>query len=232
LWNENFKKCGPHAWFSFFFSFFPYDTSMLSFLAAQIKNSRGCVSQPPANALYQAINKRGFSLSQNRGAPIIAEYLGGALTCDAHHMTDPHPEGLGVSTCINLALKDGGIDRDAVNYINAHATSTLVGDKAEIKAIKKVFTGGLKGVKMNATKSMIGHGLGAAGGLEAVATIQAIRTGMVHPTINHENPIEEVHDLDVVANKKAEHKVTVGISNSFGFGGHNSVVAFGPYEGQ
>ena len=81
-------------------------------------------------------------------------------------MTDPHPDGLGVSTCIELALKDGGVDRDAVNYINAHATSTLVGDKAEIRAIKKVFTGGLKGVKLNGTKSMIGHGLGAAGGLD------------------------------------------------------------------
>lgn len=123
--------------------------------------------------------------AMKRGAPIIAEYLGGALTCDAHHMTDPHPDGLGVSTCIELALKDGGIDRDAVNYINAHATSTLVGDKAEVKAIKKVFTGGLNGVKMNATKSMIGHCLGAAGGMEAIATIQAINTGWVHPTINH-----------------------------------------------
>lgn len=167
-----------------------------------------------------------------RGAPIIAEYLGGALTCDAHHMTDPHPDGLGVSTCIDLALKDGGIDRDAVNYINAHATSTLVGDKAEVRAIKKVFTGGLKGVKLNATKSMIGHCLGAAGGLEAVAVIQAIRTGWVHPTINHENPIEEVHDLDVVPNVKAQHEITVGISNSFGFGGHNSVVAFAPFREQ
>jgi len=165
-----------------------------------------------------------------RGAPIIAEYMGGALTCDAHHMTDPHPEGLGVSTCIDLALKDGGIDRDAVNYINAHATSTLVGDKAEVRAIKKVFTGGLKGVKINATKSMIGHCLGAAGGMEAVATIQAIRTGYVHPTINHENPIEEVEGVDVVPNVKSKHDITVGISNSFGFGGHNSVVAFGPYK--
>lgn len=169
--------------------------------------------------------------AQARGAPILAEYLGGALTCDAHHMTDPHPDGLGVSTCINLALEDGNIDRDAVNYINAHATSTLVGDKAEIRAIKKVFSGeNLKGVKLNATKSMIGHCLGAAGGMEAIATIQAIRTGYVHPTINHDSPIEEVHDLDVVPNTKAKHEINVGISNSFGFGGHNSVVAFAPFK--
>jgi 3-oxoacyl-[acyl-carrier-protein] synthase II len=217
--------------------------------------------------------------AQARGATILAEYLGGALTCDAHHMTDPHPDGLGVSTCIELALKvrvfgvsvfivnlyafiaavaksrccacvnprphaslppppptlhspsqDARVDRDAVNYINAHATSTLVGDKAEIKAIKKAFTGGLKGVKINGTKSMIGHGLGAAGGLEAVATIQAIRTGWVHPTINHEEPIEEVAGLDVCAGGKSQQKITVGISNSFGFGGHNSVVAFAPFK--
>lgn len=168
--------------------------------------------------------------AQERGATIIAEYLGGGLTCDAHHMTDPHPDGLGVSTCIELALKDGGIDRDAVNYINAHATSTLVGDKAEIKAIKKVFTGGLNGVKINGTKSMIGHCLGAAAGVEAIATIQAIRTGMVHPTINHEDPIEEVDGIDVCPNTKSTHDINVGISNSFGFGGHNSVVAFAAYK--
>jgi 3-oxoacyl-[acyl-carrier-protein] synthase II len=165
--------------------------------------------------------------AQARGATILAEYLGGALTCDAHHMTDPHPEGLGVSTCIELALKDGNIDKDAVNYINAHATSNLVGDKAEIRGIKKVFS---PDQLKNTTKSMIGHCLGAAGGMEAIATIQAIRTGYVHPTINHESPIEEVHDMDVVANTKAKHEINVGISNSFGFGGHNSVVAFAPFR--
>uniref|UniRef100_A0A1D1ZN72 3-oxoacyl-[acyl-carrier-protein] synthase I, chloroplastic n=2 Tax=Auxenochlorella protothecoides TaxID=3075 RepID=A0A1D1ZN72_AUXPR len=167
--------------------------------------------------------------AQARGATILAEYLGGAFTCDAHHMTDPHPEGLGVSTCIRLALADAGVDRDEVNYINAHATSTLVGDKAEIKAVRGVF-GDMRGTKMNATKSMIGHCLGAAGGLEAIATIQAIRTGWVHPTINHDDPIPEVEGIDIVPNVKARHDVRVGISNSFGFGGHNSAVAFGPYK--
>eukprot|EP00889_Picochlorum_renovo_P008887 jgi/Picre1/35917/NNA_003374.t1 len=104
-------------------------------------------------------------------------------------------------------------------------------DKAEIKAIKKVFSPDqLKNTKLNATKSMIGHCLGAAGGMEAIATIQAIRTGYVHPTINHESPIEEVHDMDVVPNAKAQHEINVGISNSFGFGGHNSVVAFAPFR--
>lgn len=96
--------------------------------------------------------------------------------------------------------------------------------------VSQVFTGGLNGVKLNATKSMIGHCLGAAGGMEAIATIQAIRTGMVHPTINHDTPIEEVHDVDVVPNTKSAHEINVGISNSFGFGGHNSVVAFAPFK--
>lgn len=168
--------------------------------------------------------------AQERGANILCEYLGGAITCDAYHMTDPRADGLGVSTCIELALKDARIEKEQVNYINAHATSTLVGDVAEVKAVRKVFTD-TKGIAMNGTKSMIGHCLGAAGGMEAVATIQAIRTGWVHPTINHENPIDEVAGIDTVPNVKKEHKVTAGISNSFGFGGHNSVVAFAPFEG-
>ena len=164
-----------------------------------------------------------------RGAPILAEYLGGAITCDAYHMTDPRADGLGVSTCIELALKDAKIDKGQVNYINAHATSTLVGDIAEVKAIKKVFTD-TSHIKMNGTKSMIGHCLGAAGGMEAVATIMGIRTGWVHPTINQENSIDEVAGIDTCANEKKEHKITAGISNSFGFGGHNSVVVFAPFK--
>ena len=164
-----------------------------------------------------------------RGAPILAEYLGGAVTCDAYHMTDPRADGLGVSTCIELALKDAKIDKGQVNYINAHATSTLVGDIAEVKAIKKVFTD-TSHIKMNGTKSMIGHCLGAAGGMEAVATIMGIRTGYVHPTINQENAIDEVAGIDTCANEKKAHTITAGISNSFGFGGHNSVVVFAPFK--
>lgn len=144
--------------------------------------------------------------AQARGATPIAEYLGGAITCDAYHMTDPRADGLGVSSCIELALKDSGVERDAVNYINAHATSTLVGDIAEVKAVKKVFSN-TKGIAMNGTKSMIGHGLGAAGGLEAIAVIKAITTGWVHPTINQEDQIDEVADINTVPNTKQEHKV-------------------------
>lgn len=167
--------------------------------------------------------------AQKRGATIIAEFLGGAVNCDAHHMTDPRADGLGVSTCIQLALKDAGVEREEVNYINAHATSTLVGDVAEVNAMKKVFSD-MSHIKVNATKSLIGHCLGAAGGLEAIAVIKGIQTGWLHPTLNHEDPIEQVADMDVCANEKKQHDVNVAISNSFGFGGHNSVVAFSAFK--
>ncbi len=165
-----------------------------------------------------------------RGAPIIAEYLGGAVTCDAHHMTDPRADGLGVRTCIELAVKDAGITREDINYVNAHATSTIVGDLCEVRAVKQFFGPHISQIKMNATKSMIGHCLGAAGGIEAIATIKAIQTGMLHPTINLEEPEEELAGIDVVANQAQPLKVKVALSNSFGFGGHNSSLLFGPYN--
>ncbi|DBB17997.1 TPA: 3-oxoacyl-[acyl-carrier-protein] synthase I, chloroplastic [Trebouxia sp. C0006] len=167
--------------------------------------------------------------AQKRGANILGEYLGGAITCDAYHMTDPRADGLGVKTCIELALKDSMIERDQVNYINAHATSTLVGDIAEIKAVKSAFPD-TKHLKVNGTKSMIGHCLGAAGGMEAIATLKAIETGWVHPTLNQDNLVDEVSDINTVPNEKQQHDITAGISNSFGFGGHNSVVAFAPFK--
>ncbi|KAJ7554049.1 hypothetical protein O6H91_06G123600 [Diphasiastrum complanatum] len=163
-----------------------------------------------------------------RGATIIAEYLGGSITCDAYHMTDPRSDGLGVATCIEKALRDAGISPEEVNYINAHATSTPAGDLAEINALKKVFKYSSE-MKMNATKSMIGHSLGASGGLEAIATIKAITTGWVHPTLNQFNPDPSV-PFDTVPNVKKPHQVSAGISNSFGFGGHNSVAVFAPFH--
>ncbi|CAJ2676415.1 3-oxoacyl-[acyl-carrier-protein] synthase I, chloroplastic-like [Trifolium pratense] len=162
-----------------------------------------------------------------RGARILAEYLGGAITCDAHHMTDPRSDGFGVSSCIKKSLEDAGVSVEEVNYVNAHATSTLAGDLAEVNAIKKVFKNTSE-LKMNGTKSMIGHCLGAAGGLEAIATIKAITTGWLHPTINQDN-LEDDVTIDTVPNVKKKHEVNVAISNSFGFGGHNSVVVFAPY---
>ncbi|KAK1306956.1 hypothetical protein QJS10_CPA10g01175 [Acorus calamus] len=166
--------------------------------------------------------------AMKRDAPIIAEYLGGAVTCDAYHMTDPRADGVGVSSCIEKSLVDSGVAPEEVNYINAHATSTLAGDLAEGNAVKKVFKN-ISEIKMNATKSMIGHCLGAAGGLEAIATMKAITTGWLHPTINQFNS-EPAVEFDTVANKKQQHEVHVGISNSFGFGGHNSVVVFAPFK--
>ncbi|CAN1808536.1 3-oxoacyl-[acyl-carrier-protein] synthase I, chloroplastic [Linum perenne] len=166
--------------------------------------------------------------AMKRGAPIIAEYLGGAINCDAYHMTDPRADGLGVSTCIVRSLEDAGVSPEEVNYINAHATSTLAGDLAEINAIKKVFKNTSE-IKINATKSMIGHCLGASGGLEAIATVKAINTGWLHPSINQFNPEPSV-EFNTVANEKQQHEVNVAISNSFGFGGHNSVVAFSGFK--
>ncbi|EAZ30871.1 hypothetical protein OsJ_14945 [Oryza sativa Japonica Group] len=166
--------------------------------------------------------------AMKRDAPIIAEYLGGAVNCDAYHMTDPRSDGLGVSSCITQSLEDAGVAPEEVNYINAHATSTLAGDLAEVRAIKQVFKNP-SDIKINSTKSMIGHCLGAAGGLEAIAVVKAITTGWVHPTINQFNPEPEV-DFDTVANEKQQHEVNVAISNSFGFGGHNSVVVFAPFK--
>lgn len=163
-----------------------------------------------------------------RGAPILAEYFGHGITCDAHHMTEPHPEGEGVAVCIKQALKDGGVRPEDVKHVNAHATSTPVGDMAEIRAMKKVFANPAD-VVINATKSMIGHGLGAAAGMEAVAMIKAITDGVVHPTINLDNPEP---DLAFRAPKTAEeHDIDYALSNSFGFGGHNASVLFGKFKG-
>jgi len=166
--------------------------------------------------------------AQARGANILAEYLGGAVTCDAHHMTEPREDGFGVRSCMELALADGGMERDQVNYINAHATSTPLGDVAEIKALENVFEGLTDGMKMNGTKSMTGHALGAAGGLEAIACVKAIETGWLHPTINIRD-MEDGLKIDPCANEKKQMNVTAAMSNSFGFGGHNSVCIFGPY---
>ena len=165
-----------------------------------------------------------------RNAPIFAEYLGGAVNCDAHHMTDPRPDGLGVASCMQQALNVANRKIEDVNYINAHATSTLAGDLCEINAMKRVFGSHLKNVKINATKSMIGHCLGAAGGLEAIATIQAILRKKIHPTINLENPEPDVAGLDLCCDGAKDLDIKVALSNSFGFGGHNSTLVFAPYK--
>lgn len=163
-----------------------------------------------------------------RGAPIYAEYLGGATNCDAYHMTNPKEDGETVAQCMEDAIQDAGIDKEKINYINAHATATPAGDMCEIAAIRKVFGSHTKDIKINATKSMTGHCLGAAGGLEAVATIKQMQEGKLHPTINLDNPDPEMEGMNVVT-KAQDYKMTAALSNSFGFGGHNSAILFAPY---
>ncbi len=165
-----------------------------------------------------------------RKAPIYAEYMGGALNCDAYHMTDPREDGEVVAACMEAALHDAGVSKNDVNYVNAHATSTLAGDLCELQALKRVFGAHIAHLKVNATKSMIGHTLGAAGALEAVAVIQAIRTGKVHPTLNLDHPEPATEGFDLVPHVAKDHQVKVALSNSFGFGGHNSTLVFAPYR--
>lgn len=166
-----------------------------------------------------------------RGATIYAELLGGSKNCDAFHMTEPREDGSFVARCIEDAIKDAGISKSDINYINAHATSTVVGDLCEVRAIKQVFGRDIENIKMNGTKSMTGHCLGAAGGIEAIATVKAIQTSKIHPTINIENLEDEVKGIDVVANVAQDLTVKAALSNSFGFGGHNATLVFAPYKG-
>ena len=163
-----------------------------------------------------------------RGATPIAEVLGGSYSCDAHHMTEPHPDGAGVALAITRALKDSGVDAKDVNYVNAHATSTPAGDMAELRVLQDMF-GKNETFKINSTKGMIGHLLGAASAVEAVACIKAIQLGEVHPNINLEDPEDDVELALLVGDKSEKLDVDVAVSNSFGFGGHNSAVLFGKY---
>lgn len=165
--------------------------------------------------------------AQARGATILAEYLGGGMSCDAYHLTDPRSDGEGVAACISNALQDAGIVAEDVNYINAHATSTVVGDLAEVRALKKIFKKP-SSIKMNSTKSMIGHLLGAAGGVEAIAAIKAITDHRIHPTLNLENPEPEL-EFDVPTQAE-DYFVNNAMSNSFGFGGHNASIILSPFK--
>lgn len=164
--------------------------------------------------------------AQKRGAPIVGEFLGGAMNCDAYHMTAPREDGLGISTCIALALQDARVQHEEVNYVNAHATSTPLGDMSEPRALQRLFGAHTKKIKMNATKSMTAHCLGAAGGVAAIATLQAIRTGKLHPTINLHDPEPELDGIDVVPNIAQDFAINVALCNSFGFGGHNATLVF------
>jgi 3-oxoacyl-[acyl-carrier-protein] synthase II len=166
--------------------------------------------------------------AKNRGARIYAEIVGYGMTCDAYHMTSPVPGGLGAARAIELALKDGGLTPEMVNYINAHGTSTPANDCTETSAMKKALGDHAYKVAISSTKSMTGHLLGGSGGIEAVATVLAVANDQVPPTINLENPDPEC-DLDYIPHSSRAQQVNVALSNSFGFGGHNVTLAFKKY---
>ncbi|MEE8185641.1 MAG: beta-ketoacyl-ACP synthase II [Thermodesulfobacteriota bacterium] len=167
---------------------------------------------------------------RKRGGRVLAEIVGYGMSADAYHMTSPSPEGEGAVRCMEMALSDGGINPEDVDYINAHGTSTPLGDIAETQAIKKVFRGYAQKLAVSSTKSMTGHLLGAAGGVEAVFTVLSIVNNVLPPTINYKTPDPEC-DLDYVPNEAREGKVNVAMSNSFGFGGTNATLVIKRFEG-
>lgn len=165
-----------------------------------------------------------------RGAQIYAEIVGYGSNADAFHMTAPAPEGIQQAKCMNLAIKDAGIAANEVNYVNAHGTSTPMNDKNETMAMKTVFGEHAYKLAISSTKSMTGHLLGAAGGIELIASALSVQNDVVHPTINYETPDPEL-DLDYVPNKARKMVVNYAMSNSFGFGGHNATLIVKKYNG-
>jgi 3-oxoacyl-[acyl-carrier-protein] synthase II len=171
-----------------------------------------------------------YEHAKARGAKIYAEVVGGGLSSDAYHMTAPHPEGLGVERVMLNCLRDAGITPDQVDAINTHGTSTPLGDVAELKAIVKVFGDHAPNININSTKSMTGHLLGAAGAVEAIASILAMNHSLVPPTINHTTVDENIDPrLNLTLNKAQEREITYAMSNTFGFGGHNACVLLKKY---
>jgi len=167
--------------------------------------------------------------ARRRGALVFAEMLGYGATGDAFHLSAPDPEGAGAQGCMRMAIRSAGLRPEQVDYINAHGTSTGLNDKIETMAIKKVFGEAAKSVAISSTKSMTGHMLGATGAIEFIASVLAIRDGIIPPTINYEDPDPEC-DLNYTPNTAVKRELRYAISNSFGFGGHNACLAIGRYE--
>ena len=171
-----------------------------------------------------------YEHAKKRGAKIYAEIVGGALTADAHHITAPHPEGLGAKNVMRLAIKDADVDLSVVDYINVHGTSTPLGDIAETNAIKKLFKEHAYKLNISSTKSMTGHLLGAAGIIESIACIMAVKEDIVPPTINHSTEDPNIdNELNLTLNKAQKRIVNYALSNTFGFGGHNASILFKKY---
>ena len=165
-----------------------------------------------------------------RGADILAEVVGFGTSCDAGHITSPDENGVGAAQAMQAALDDAQLNADQIDYINAHGTSTPLGDKAETRAIKKVFGDHAYKVGISSTKSQLGHSLGASGGIEAILAVKAIHSNTVPPTINLDNPDPDC-DLDYTANTPKERNIDYAMSNSFGFGGHNASIIVRKYDG-
>jgi len=167
--------------------------------------------------------------AQKRGARIYGEIIGSGMTCDAHHITAPLPDGSGAAKAMQIAIRDAGISPGDIQYVNTHGTATDLGDIAETKALKTVFGEHAYKLAINSTKSMTGHLLGAAGAVEGIVCILSLYEGKVHPTLNLETPDPEC-DLDYIPGKAREMKLRYAISNSFGFGGHNASLVFASYS--
>ena len=172
-----------------------------------------------------------YEYAKNRGAKIYAEIVGGGMSSDAYHMTAPHPDGIGVERVMLNCLQDAGMTSEQVDTINTHGTSTPLGDVAELKAISKVFGEHANNININSTKSMTGHLLGAAGAIEAIASILAMKYSLVPPTINHTTVDENIDpSLNLTLNQVQEREINVAMSNTFGFGGHNACVLFKKFD--
>ena len=204
--------------------------------------SQNCENPTKASRPFDA-NRDGFVLSEGagmivleseehaleRGAPILAELAGYGSTDDAFHITQPAPDGEGAYKAMQKALEDSGLNPKDIDYINAHGTSTPFNDKNESKAIGNLFKDYLDNLNVSSTKSMTGHLLGAAGGIEAIATVKTIESGIIPPTINYETPDPEC-TLNYTPNQAVETQVNAALSNTFGFGGHNAVLCFRKYN--
>ncbi len=164
-----------------------------------------------------------YEHAKKRGAHIYAEILGHGMTCDAHHMTAPHPEGTEAARAMRMALDNAGVNAEDVDYINAHGTSTPLNDKTETMILKKVFGENARNIPISATKSMVGHLIGAAGSVELITTVLAMDNNVLPPTINYSVPDPEC-DLDYIPNTAREGKINIAMKNSFGFGGKNSIL--------
>lgn len=216
-------------------------TSMAGFITAKAMSTRN--DDPEAASRPWDRDRDGFVLANGagvmvieeleharaRGANILAELAGFGMSGDAHHMTAPPEDGEGAARCMKIALQDAGINPNEVDYINAHGTSTMLGDRAESDAVKAIFGDHAYHLAVSSTKSMTGHMLGAAGGAEALFSVLAINDGVLPPTINLENPSEGC-DLDYIPNEAREKRVNVVLSNSFGFGGTNGTLVFSRFR--